>query len=324
MPPSKVALPPFDHQPGIWLRCAFHVHTTESDGWLTPVSQRKAHAWAGYDVLCITDHDKLTPEPDGDDSLLVIGGTEISLTAPQSGGPLHLLGLGIESMPAVARTASLADAAIAVRESGGLPFLAHPVWSGLRTSEVEGIEHCAGVEIFNASCEIEQSRGESGTHWDSWLTAGYRLGGIATDDTHYPGWDAFRGWTLVHARERSRAAVIEALSAGHYYATSGPRILGIKVDNDAITVHTTPARAITGLANPPYGARVAAGSGSLAYRSQRLPTVEGQSAEGIADGEYLTGAVFPLRPGPTYGRIVVDGSQGGRAWSNPIWFGDQD
>ena len=27
---------PFDGQPGEWLRCAFHVHTSRSDGWLQP------------------------------------------------------------------------------------------------------------------------------------------------------------------------------------------------------------------------------------------------------------------------------------------------
>ena len=37
---------PFNDQPGVWLRSAFHVHTTESDGWLTPVIQRRYHAMA--------------------------------------------------------------------------------------------------------------------------------------------------------------------------------------------------------------------------------------------------------------------------------------
>ena len=54
---------PFDGGEGVWLRCAFHVHTTESDGWLTPDIQRRYHSWSGYDVLAITDHDRHTPEP---------------------------------------------------------------------------------------------------------------------------------------------------------------------------------------------------------------------------------------------------------------------
>src|SRR5215212_6302318 len=126
---------PFNDQPGVWLRSAFHVHTTESDGWLTPVIQRRYHAMAEYDVLAITDHDKMTPIPANTDNLLVIGGTELSLTAPKSDGPLHVLGIGITEQPAVGRDATLAEAAAAIREVGGLPYLAHPVWSGLRTDE---------------------------------------------------------------------------------------------------------------------------------------------------------------------------------------------
>ena len=55
------AIAPFDDRPGHWLRCALHVHTTASDGWLAPHIQRRYHRWGGYDVLAITDHDMHTP-----------------------------------------------------------------------------------------------------------------------------------------------------------------------------------------------------------------------------------------------------------------------
>jgi hypothetical protein len=57
------AVAPFDGQPGVWLRCALHAHTTGSDGWLTPTMLRRYHAIAGFDVLAITDHDHFTPAP---------------------------------------------------------------------------------------------------------------------------------------------------------------------------------------------------------------------------------------------------------------------
>ena len=85
---------PWDGAPGVWLRCQLHAHTTESDGWLSPAMLRRYHATAGYDVLAITDHDGLTEIPPphasfgGDDGLLVLPGTELSLKAPRSGGPL--------------------------------------------------------------------------------------------------------------------------------------------------------------------------------------------------------------------------------------------
>jgi hypothetical protein len=310
---------PFNNQPGVWLRSAFHVHTTESDGWLTPLIQRRYHAMAEYDVLAITDHDKLTPIPDNDDTLLVIGGTELSLTAPKSGGPLHVLGIGITAQPAVGRDATLAEAAAAIRAVGGLPYLAHPVWSGLRTDEVDGIEACAGVEIYNASCEVEQDRAHADAHTDVWLSLGHKLHLIATDDTHYPGYDSFKGWTMVHARERTREAFMEALAAGRFYATTGPRITSLILDDGVLTIRTSPVRSITALCNPPYGAQVLAGSHGFSYHAKRLRTTDGQNLEGIVDGEHLTGAVFRWAPGVRYIRLMITDDKDRRAWSNPIW-----
>jgi predicted metal-dependent phosphoesterase TrpH len=322
--PSNVSvIVPFDGQPGEWLRCAFHVHTTKSDGWLQPHVQRQYHAWGGYDVLFITDHDGFTPEPDGDDAVLVIGGTELSLTAPKSGGPLHLLGIGVTAKVDIDRDATLLDAATAVRATGGLPFLAHPVWSGLRTDEVDGIESCAGVEIFNAGCDVEQGRGHNDAHADIWLSMGHRLNLIATDDTHYPGYDAFRAWVLVHAAERSREAVLDALANGRFYSTTGPRITDLSFDGGILTVRTTPVRAIAALSNPPHGGQVTAGHHALTYRGERLRTKDDQAWEGIVDGDLLTGARFPIRPGMRYLRIVLTDDHGRKAWSNPIWI-DQE
>jgi hypothetical protein len=281
--------------------------------------QRRHHAWAGYDVLAITDHDQYTPEPDGGDNLLIIGGTELSLTAPKSGGPLHLLGVGITEMPVVDRHATLAEAARAVKAAGGLPVIAHPVWSGLRTDEIEGIEECAGVEIYYASCEVEQDRAHADAHVDIWLSMGHRFNLIATDDTHYPGFDSFRGWVQVHARERSRAAFMEALAAGRFYSTTGPRFTSLSIENGRLSVRTTPVRAITALCNPPFGAQIRAGFHELTYRGNRLRSADGQALEGINAGEHLTGAHFHWAPGVRYCRIVITDDRGRRAWTNPIW-----
>jgi hypothetical protein len=317
LPNGPVA--PFDDQPGVWLRCAFHVHTTESDGWFTPIMQRRAHAQAQFDVLAITDHDKYTKEPPGDDDLVIIGGTELSLTAPKSGGPLHVLSFGITEQPKIGTDATLREAALAVKAAGGLAFVAHPIWSGLRTDEVDGIEECAGIEVYNGSCEVEQDRAHAGAHADLWLSMGHKLNLIATDDTHYPGFDDFRGWVMLHARERSRDAVVEALKAGRYYSSCGPRFLGVTVDNDFITVRTTPVRSITALANPPYGAQVRAGFHELTHRAGRLKTADGQVMEGLSEGDSLTGAVFGSAPGVRYARFMITDHHGRRAWTNPIW-----
>lgn len=320
------AIAPWDGVEGVWLRCQLHAHTTESDGWLSPPMLRRYHALAGYDVLAITDHDRLTEIPPphrgfgDDDNLLVLGGTELSLTAPRSGGPLHVLGIGVTALPEVARSATLAEAAGAIRAAGGLAYVAHPWWSGLRTEEIADFTGVTGIEVYNAGCEVEQGRGGSEAHWDVWLAAGHRLTGIAADDLHTPGWESFRAWTLVHARERTREAVLEALAAGRAYATSGPRIQELRWDEASLTVRCTPARAITVLAQPPFGTRVNAGHHALAHFGRRLRTADGQEAEGTIEGDLLTGAFFPPAPGLRYFRVVVTDEHGRQAWTNPVWI----
>lgn len=311
---------PFDETDGVWLRCALHAHTTESDGWLSPVALRRYHAWAGFDVLAITDHDIFTAEPEGEDDLIILGGTEISLTSPKSQGPLHVLGIGVTEMPAMAGIFALRETCASIRSADGLPFVAHPVWSGLLTDEVDGIELAAGIEIYNGSCEVEQGRAHADAHWDLWLSRGLKLHGLATDDLHYPGYDAFRAWTMVHARDRSRVAVMEALRDGRFYATTGPRMTALTLVDGQLTVRCTPARSVTVLANPPYGARINAGHHELTYRGGRLRTCDGQAFEGITDGDLLTGAYFRSHPDVRYARVIVEDEQGRRAWSNPIWL----
>lgn len=320
---------PWDGADGVWLRCQLHAHTTESDGWLSPVALRRYHAQAGYDVLAITDHDRLTAIPPShpsfgdDDGLVVLGGTELSLRSPRSGGPLHVLGIGVREFPAVSRDASLTDAAAAIRTAGGLSYVAHPWWSGHRTEELGDFAGVTGIEVFNAGCEAEQGRGCSEAHWDAWLAAGHRLTGIAADDLHTPGWESFRAWTVVHAAARSPEAVLAALAAGRAYATTGPRIHAIAFDGETVSVRCTPARSIAIVAQPPYGARVNAGYHQIAYAGHRLPTPDAQSVEGQIDGELLTGALFPslaIAPNLRYLRVVVVDELGRQAWSNPVWL----
>jgi hypothetical protein len=321
---------PWDGAEGVWLRCQLHAHTTESDGWLSPAMLRRYHATAGYDVLAITDHDRLTEIPPphagfgGDDGLVVLPGTELSLSAPHSGGPLHLLGIGVRGLPEVSRRSTLAEAAAAIRAAGGLAYVAHPWWSGHWTEEFDDFSGVSGIEVFNAGCEVEQGRGNSEAQWDAWLAAGYTLTAIATDDLHTPGYESFRAWTMVHAAARTPEAVLAALAAGRAYATTGPRIQSLSFDGAALTVRCTPARSIAALAQPPYGTRVNAGHHALAHFGRRLPTTDGHHLEGQIEGDLLTGAHFPaiaVAENLRYVRVVVTDERGRQAWTNPVWLG---
>ena len=81
---------------GVWLRCALHAHTTNSDGELSPDMLVRHYEWAGYDVLAITDHWVRTVEP-STRKLLVIPSTELNGVA--AGSRFAPAGLGVEADP---------------------------------------------------------------------------------------------------------------------------------------------------------------------------------------------------------------------------------
>ncbi len=147
---------------GVWLRCALHAHTTNSDGELPPDKLVRHYEWAGFDVLAITDHWIRTAEP-STDRLLVIPSTELNA---QAGGPEHdahvlALGLGVDPQLPEDEFASLEETVSWVNDQGAVPYLAHTYWSGLRTDQFEACDGLVGIEVWNAGCELEVGRGDS-------------------------------------------------------------------------------------------------------------------------------------------------------------------
>src|SRR3954447_401458 len=88
---------PFDVS-GVWLRCALHAHTTNSDGELSPEMLVRHYEWAGYDVLAITDHWVRTDVP-STRKLLVIPSAELNAVAPTREHDAHVVALGLAVDP---------------------------------------------------------------------------------------------------------------------------------------------------------------------------------------------------------------------------------
>ncbi|MDP9260452.1 MAG: hypothetical protein M3O89_00595, partial [Actinomycetota bacterium] len=134
---------------GVWLRCALHAHTTNSDGELSPDLLVRHYEWAGYDVLAITDH-WIRTEVASTSKLLVIPSTELNATCGPSGDDAHVLALGVQADPVRPDSfAPLQEVVNWVRGNGGLPYLAHTYWSGLRTEQWESCEGLLGLEVWN-------------------------------------------------------------------------------------------------------------------------------------------------------------------------------
>jgi hypothetical protein len=299
--------------PGTWLRCALHAHTTNSDGELAPELLVRHYERAGYDVLAITDHWVRTAEP-STRNLLVIPSTELNAHAPTREDDAHVLALGLDVDPVLPddEFAPLADVVAWVAANGGVPYLAHTYWSGLRTEQWWDCPGLYGIEVWNTGCELELGRGDASIHWDEALEHGRPLFALATDDSHHPGYDSGFAWTWVRAVEKTQAAVLDALRSGMFYGSTGPEIRGVEVSDGDVVVRCSPARGVTLYSGRWRGARANAGRLGLPNNSEVL--------ERNDDGLITAARLFRLSEGP-YGRIEVVDANGNKAWSNPLWNG---
>jgi hypothetical protein len=294
-----------------WLRCALHAHTTNSDGELAPDMLVRHYEWAGYDVLAITDHWVRTAEP-GTKKLLVVPSTELNAEAPDQANDAHVLALGVDAEPVLpeGNFAPLQEVVDWIADNGGVPYLAHTYWSGLRTEHWWDTRGLYGLEVWNSGCELELGRGDSALHWDEALEHGRPFFALATDDSHHPGYDSGFAWTWVRA-EKTQEAILDALRSGAFYGSTGPTIQDIEVGDGEVVVRCSPAESVTLYAGRTRGAR--ANAGRLGYPNYS------EIIERNDDG--LITAVRLQRPyEPPYGRIEVCDRHGRKAWTNPFWI----
>lgn len=296
---------------GEWLRCALHAHTTNSDGELAPERLALHYERAGYDVLCITDHWVRTELAGQVGRITVIPGIELNASIGADGNDAHVLALGVEADPVEpgATFPTLAETVAWIAGNNGLPFLAHPYWSGVRTDDFLECPGLLGLEVYNAGCELEIGRGLSATHWDEALEASLPLLALATDDTHLPGFDSGFASVWVRAADRTAPSVLEALRRGRFYSSTGPRIDAVELDDYGVTVRCDAAASVALVSARMFGAKVNAGRMGYACRGR----ITGEADGGIVEARLDRWSSLP------YGRVEVKDAFGNTAWTNPLW-----
>ena len=205
----------------------------------------------------------------------------------------------------------LAEVVSWIDANGGVPYLAHTYWSGLRTEQWETCPGLLGIEVWNSGCELEIGRGDSTIHWDEALERGRGFFALAADDSHHPAFDSGFAWTMVRAAEKTQEAVLAALRAGTFYGSTGPAIDSVAVDDATVTVECSPAASVTLVCSRARGAR--ANAGRLGY--PKTAEILARDASGL-----ITGVRFERPWEVPYGRIEVADTGGRRAWTNPLWI----
>lgn len=292
---------------GKWFKGNIHAHTTVSDGTVSPEKQAADYRATGYDFLALTDHNvMLTHAQHSDKDFLMLPGWERDIPYGTT-KCIHVVGLfpaDTQDELAVRRergnpeTMSMQDLVDEMRGEGQFTVLAHPVWSRMEPEEVRALHGFDAIEVFNTGTERLCHAGHAEVYWDMLLREGRRVLGIACDDTHgkTAKSDRFGGWIMVNAPELTREAILDALRAGSFYASSGPALHDVSVEDGVVHVACSPCSEVHVITYPPRG---------KAHYAQEAP---------------IEALDYPLKGGERYVRVECIDERGNAAWSNPIFL----
>jgi hypothetical protein len=304
--------------PGRWYKGNLHTHTLNSDGDSTPHDVATWYRDHRYHFLVLTDHNYFT-EVSGwnavhsaKEKFLLIPGEEV--TDSFGGKPIHVNAFDPNRLVEPAHGKSIVDTiqrnVDAIRSVSGMPSLNHPNFGwAVSSKELVELRDLSLFEVYNGHPEVHNIGGggfESlDQMWDVLLTAGRKTQGIAVDDAHHfkrigkefsnPG----RGWVMVKAEELSRKAILDALAAGNFYASTGVELKDITTTVSELRIEVAPQKTM-----------------------KQTTYFIGASGE-VLQKSFEDTAVYRFRGGEKYVRARVEASNGDIAWVQPVFRGDR-
>lgn len=299
-----------------WYKGNLHTHTLNSDGDSAPEAVVKWYEENKYNFLFITDHEFITPverlnqlfRRPGD--FAVMQAQEV--TDRLAGKPIHINALGIAKVCTPQKGATVIENLQknidCVRSTGGVPLINHPNFGwALTANDIRGTKNVNLLDIYNGHPLVNNlgGGGAPGTEeiWDSVLSGGRLIYGVAVDDSHSfkrlgdrsaptPG----QAWIYVRASELTQAAILAAVERGDFYPSTGVELLETTFNGANFTVNIREEKGSR------YTVRFIGRQGRL------LDTVT------------TNPAVYRVRGGEGYLRAKVIESNGKMAWTQPIFL----
>ena len=264
---------------GKFYKANLHVHTTVSDGEMTPEETKQAYKDNGYSIVAFTDHEVMVPQTKlTDDSFLAITSTEIyvntrydvdfgyvktyhlNIFSPEENRSAYntfdkaRLWLGNSydyvtteqeksNYDRVYSVECVNDMIKRAGNEGCLVSYNHPVWSQQDYSDYIGLRGLWGVEVYNNAC-ARSGYFDSEKPFDDLLRIGERVFPLATDDTHKRS-ECFGGFVMIKADELKYDKIFSAMREGSFYASTGPEFYEISLDDSTLNVKSSPASLIS-------------------------------------------------------------------------------
>lgn len=319
-----------------WYRGNTHAHTLNSDGDSPPDEVVRWYRTHGYHFTFITDHEFITDVAPLNGTFgaagrfLVISAQEVTQRTRDASHPegvrqAHVNALGVTQVIRPLGERNIADERIAatyarniaaIQTGGGVPQVNHPNyrWS-VTLADMANLPDSTLLEIWNGHPDVYNLGGADSLGriapsaealWDSLLTRGKLIFGVADDDSHHfrpegadnpdltrPG----RGWVMVRADTLTPAAILGALRRGDFYSSTGITLRSFSANQQRIELDITPA-------------------GDARYLVEFI----GQGGRVLAEATTLR-ASYAIRGDDGYVRVRVTDSRGRRAWTQPVMVG---
>ena len=189
------------------------------------------------------------------------------------------------------------------KENNMLVMFNHPSGSLQTHEDMYMFDGVWGVEIYNNGGKSVGHIQYDMDFYDYMLRRGNRLFCVAADDSHgdlppeNPYSDNCGGWVMVKANELSHNSIMTSLKNGNFYASTGPEIKELYMEDDVLHVKTSPAKLIS------------------VYSAYRMG-----GAKWATPGETVTEAELKIGDNWKYFRVEVIDLDGNRAFSNAYFL----
>ena len=313
---------------GNFYKANLHTHTNMSDGNDTPEEVKEIFKRMGYSIVAYTDHDVFVDRSHlSDDTFLALNGLEMEINGRNFGRgwvdmeTCHMTLIALDpdnlitpcyhrskylyrnapqyrhlmqyddSLPDFERFYTpdrINEMFMIGRNKGFFTIYDHPTDSlepyptYIQYNYMHAMEMYNGIHEYNAHI------------YDDMLRAGKRIYCVGGDDSHSVSGSGF-SWTMIKADSLDYRTVTKALLDGNFYASQGPEIYELYVEDGVMHIKTSDAQAIFF---------------SSAARSKAQKYIFNR------DGSYVNEGEFEVLPECVYVRVTVIGPDGKTASTN--------
>jgi len=185
----------------------------------------------------------------------------------------------------------------AARERNMLVIYNHPNWSMNGENFYNALEGLTGLEIINGDGGADSDMEDVPYVYQNMARAGKRIICVAGDDNHSEAGSCL-AWTMVNAASLTYENLIDGIERGNCYASAGPSIHELFIEDGYVHVTTSEA------------------AGIYLYTAGR----RGDRKLRERGGEPVTSAVFKVSPLDCMFRLAVRDLEGHHAYTRYYYF----